>query len=157
MSDVNLKVDKSSSPPQMRLVEIPGFESNASDRWRIKTLEIDGKNPALSTLLDWSRAEPRDYKKIIRSLRMVAANRWVRDEKFATKSDNPAHGDVYEARADKLHARLMFFYDRDSGDAVAVCTNPYWKGSGSQDHAFAICAAVKRKYEEAKRCCRLEQ
>ena len=74
----------------------------------------------------------------------------VRDPKHVKKSTNPKHKDVYEMRADKGHARLMFFYSRRDKTAVAACTNKYWKGQGDQNQAFELCDQLRRKYEETE-------
>jgi len=71
----------------------------------------------------------------------------VTDEKLVTKCANPNHGNVYEARAHKGKARLMFFYSEEE-EAVIVCTNPFWKGQGNQDGAFSTCAKLKSIFEK---------
>ena len=70
----------------------------------------------------------------------------IRNEKQVTKSAKFA--DVYEMRADKGHARIMFFYDPEAG--TAICTNAYWKGKGSQDHAFQACDGFRKVYFRCK-------
>jgi len=74
----------------------------------------------------------------------------IRDEKKVKKSKNPKHDGVYEIRADKGSARLMFFYCEKTQAAV-ICTNTYWKAKDSkkeQDQAFERCHQLKQFYEK---------
>jgi len=71
------------------------------------------------------------------------------DENKIKKNSNPKYGDVYEMRADKGHARLMFFYDIEE-ESIIICTNHFWKGKGLQDTAFKKCAEFKELYLATK-------
>ncbi|MFP4166929.1 MAG: type II toxin-antitoxin system RelE/ParE family toxin [Opitutales bacterium] len=104
----------------------------------------------MEALADWSQHQKKDFKKIAKVIERVGQAHRVRDEKHVKKSRNPKHENVYEIRADKGHARLMFFYDDDAETAVFVCTNPCWKGSGNQDQAFETCNQMKLAYEKQK-------
>lgn len=119
---------------------------------RVLTLEKNGtkKSPALEALADWSKNQQKDFKKISKVIQRVGQTQRVRDEKHVKKSSNPKHENVYEIRADKGHARLMFFYSEHEKTAVFVCTNPYWKNQGSQDQAFETCDKLRRLYEQQK-------
>ena len=119
---------------------------------RVLTLEKNGskKSPALEALVDWSQNQKNDFKKISKVIERVGQNQRVRDEKHVKKSSNPKHRNVYEMRADKGHARLLFFYSEHEKTAVFVCTNPFWKGKGSQDQAFETCDQLRRLYEQQK-------
>ncbi|MBU0676493.1 MAG: type II toxin-antitoxin system RelE/ParE family toxin [Verrucomicrobia bacterium] len=134
---------------RFKLKDIPGLDAAHQNRWRIKSLEIDGKNPVLAELAGWSSNAKADFNKIMKVMRYVGTQDRVRNKKHVKKSDNPKHGDVYEMRADKGSARLMFFYsERDR--SVVVCTNTYWKAKDSkkeQDVAFDLCGHLKRLYE----------
>ena len=99
--------------------------------------------------MEWSDKSPADYKKIMKVLCMIGQVDRIRDEKKVKKSKNPKHDDIYEIRADKGHARLMFFYSAQD-QAVVVCTNTYWKAKASQreqDQAFHVCHQLKKIYE----------
>lgn len=131
---------------QVHLREVPGIDDHPSG-WKIRLLEIDGKSPAQVALLEWKRNSPADFKKVMKVMRLQAGQKErLKDEKHVKKSAVPAHGDVYEIRADKGHARLMFFYCTVE-DTIVICTNGFWKGKGDQSHAFAICAKFKALYE----------
>ena len=134
---------------EINLIEIPGIEAQHQTMWRVRVLEIDKRNLVLGELHQWSRKSISDYKKIMKVLRIVGQVDRIRDEKKVKKSSNPDHENVYEIRADKGSARLMFFYDpRDQ--SVVVCTNTYWKSKSSrteQDNAFALCHRLKQSYE----------
>lgn len=128
---------------KIELLEIPGLKESEQSTWKVRALAIDGEAPALKALRDWEESENADYKKIMKVMRIVGQMRRVHDEKKVKKSSNPKHEGAYEMRADKDHARLMFFY---SDDAVVVCTNSYWKGKGSQDTAFRHCSELRHFY-----------
>ena len=131
-----------------KLIQIPGIANHHQMVWQVRVLEIDGRNLVLSDLAEWSKKSPGDYKKIMKVLFMVGQVDRIRDEKKVKKSKN--HDGVYEIRADKGSARLMFFYDHSTQSAV-VCTNTYWKTKSSereQDDAFEKCARLKKIYEQ---------
>ncbi len=131
------------------LKDIPGLDISGTAKWAVKALVVDGKSPAFEALKKWLTEEPKDYKKIKKVIEYVAQVERTKDEKKVKKSSNPAHGKIYEFRADKLHARLMFFYDEKDGNLI-ICTNDYWKNKGSQDKAFAIGSTLKELYEKER-------
>lgn len=134
---------------RVQLLKIPGIEAHYETVWQVRVLEIEGKNLVLESLAEWGRDAPGDYKKVMKILRMVGLTDRIRDPKKVKKSQNPKHKDVYEIRADKGSARLMFFYCRSRQSAV-ICTNTYWKAKSSQseqDAAFDRCAKLKAYYE----------
>ena len=149
----------------IKLKEIPNLDYPVGSkvRWKIVTLEIEGRNPAYNKIAEWygcydltKKIEKpgAEYKKIAKSMERAAIRDIVRSDKYVVKSTNPKHGDVYELRAPKGKARLMFFYD-DEGESLIVCTNPYSKAKGhskkAQDNAFTHCAFLKEKYLEWKK------
>lgn len=132
---------------QVLLLKVPGLDDQPTG-WKLRLLEIDGKSPALVSLLDCKRNSPADFKKVMKVMRLQAGQKErLKDEKHVKKSAVHAHGDVYEIRADKGHARLMFFYCTME-DSIVICTNGYWKGQGDQSQAFARCAKLKALYEQ---------
>lgn len=132
---------------KIELWEIPTVPDAPSNPWKVRVLAFDGKSPALNSLDEWEQRQLADFKKIIKSLRHASQTVRVHNEKFVKKCANPDHGDVYEARADKGHARLMFFYSPRDG-SVIVCTNSFWKGQGSQDNSFGLCAKMKALFDQ---------
>lgn len=134
---------------KLELLEIPGVETSHQTSWKIRALAIDGAAPALDALLAWEKSEKADFKKIMKVMRIVGQSERVRDEKHVKKSSNADHENVYEMRAHRGHARLMFFYSEEN-DAVVVCTNFYWKGKGDQDIAFGQCSRLKQLCRKAK-------
>jgi hypothetical protein len=135
---------------KVELREIPGLEASGQTIWKIRALAIEGKSTVLNDLLAWSATEKQDYRKIMKVLRIVGRVRRVQNPKHVKKSSRPKHEDIYEIRADKSHARLMFFYSEED-DAVVVCTNTHWKGSGNQDASFDRCAQLRVLYQNRKR------
>ena len=128
-------------------------------KWKLRvlTLEKNGikKSPALEALVDWSKNQKKDFNKIAKVIERVGQNHRVRDEKHVKKSKNSEHENVYEMRAHRGLARMMFFYSEDEGTAIFVCTNKFWKTDDNQDQAFEACnkfriAYEKQKLEEAK-------
>ena len=136
----------------LRLIDIPGITPHDQTVWKVSILQLNGKDLVLPELLKWEKSSPVDYKKIMNVLKMIGRTDRIRDEKKVKKSKNPKHDGVYEIRADKDHARVMFFYSNDSQSAV-ICTNTYWKTKSSereQNVAFGICARLKEYYEQNK-------
>ena len=127
---------------ELSLSHIPGVPDFIGARWRVRALTVNGKSPVLSQLAEWSKGEPQNYKKIVASLRLAQTQTRLQSPKHVKKC--ATHADVYEARADKLHARLMFFYSEDS---IIVCTNAFWKTNHGQNDAFKRCSDLKQLYE----------
>ena len=139
-----------------KVTQINGLSDISQEHWiwklRVLTLEKDNvkKSPALEALTDWAKNQKSDFKKIKKVILLVGQAKCVREPKHVKKSSNPKHENVYEIRADKGHARLMFFYSEDEGVPIFVCTNSHWKGKGSQDQALKNCNELKIDYEQQK-------
>ena len=134
----------------LALVHIPGLTHQHQTHWLVRVLQSDGRDLVLGSLAKWQRESPGDYKKIMKVLQMIGQVDRIRDEKHAKKSDNPKHDKVYEIRAHRGSARLMFFYCEKNQSAV-ICTNTYWKAKESkkeQDQAFETCHKLKQIYEQ---------
>jgi len=134
----------------VELIQIPGVTNQHQTHWLVRALQINGRDLVLGSLAEWQRKSPGDYKKIMKVLSMIGQVDRIRDEKKVKKSDNPKHDGVYEIRADKGSARLMFFYCEKTQAAV-ICTNTYWKAKDSkkeQDQAFETCHKLKQFYEQ---------
>lgn len=134
----------------VELIQIPGVTNHHQIVWQIRVLQINDRNLVLGSLAEWQRTSPGDYKKIMKVLHMVGQLDRIRDEKHVKRSDNPKHDGVYEIRAHRGSARLMFFYSEKTQSAV-ICTNAYWKAKDSkkeQDQAFETCHKLKQIYEQ---------
>ena len=134
----------------VELIQIPGVTNHHQLVWQIRVIQINGRNLVLGPLAEWERKSPGDYKKIMKVLLNIGQVDRIRDEKKVKKSSNPKHDGVYEIRADKGCARLMFFYCEKTQAAV-ICTNTYWKTKSSkkeQDQAFEACHKLKQIYEQ---------
>jgi len=139
---------------QVELRDIPDLGKEFQTVHRIQSLEVNGKNLALAALLQWKRECPADWKKLMKAVRYVGTTerRNIANPRYVKKCDNPAYGDVYEARADKGKPRLFFFYD-ENDETIVICTNAYEKDdsrrgkSGGQDAAFKLSAQMKEIYE----------
>lgn len=127
------------------LHEIPGLKPSEQTSWKIRALGMNGRVPALDALVDWSVSEKADYNKIMKVMRIVGQVRRVPNPKHVKKSTDPKDEGAYEMRADKGHARLMFFY-AEQEESLVVCTNHHWKGKGSQAQAFKLCAELRRAF-----------
>jgi len=134
----------------VELIQIPGVTNHHQLVWQVRVLQVNGRDFVLGSLVEWQRTSPGDYKKIMKVLSMIGQVDRIRDEKKVKKSTNPKHDGVYEIRADKGSARLMFFYCEKTQAAV-ICTNTYWKAKDSkkeQDQAFETCHKLKLIYEQ---------
>jgi mRNA-degrading endonuclease RelE of RelBE toxin-antitoxin system len=138
---------------QFNLKEVSGLSKCDQTHWKIRTLVIDhngnSTSPALEALEEWSKIEKADFKKIIKVMKRVGQTKRVQAPNHVKKSTNPKHENVYEMRAHRGHARLMFFYSEKDQTAVVVCTNKYWKGDGAQNQAFEVCDQLRKRYEES--------
>lgn len=139
---------------KFELKEVDGLSESDQTHWKIRILTVnqngETKSPAMDSLEEWSKNQKADFNKIIKVMKRVGQTTRVKDPKHVKKSTNEKHEDVYEMRADKGHARLMFFYSQKNKTAVAVCTNPFWKGKGDQNQAFEICDQMRKIYEAEK-------
>jgi putative component of toxin-antitoxin plasmid stabilization module len=134
----------------IELIQIPGVTNQQQTRWLVRVLQINQRDLVFGSLAEWERKSPGDYKKIMKVLQMIGQLDRIRDEKHVKKSDNPKHDGVYEIRAHRGSARLMFFYSEKTQSAV-ICTNSYWKAKDSkreQDQAFETCHKLKQIYEQ---------
>jgi hypothetical protein len=134
----------------IELVQIPGVTNQHQTHWLVRVLQISDRDLVFGSLTKWERESPGDYKKIMKVLQMIGQVDRIRDEKHVKKSENPKHDKVYEIRAHRSSARLMFFYCEKNQSAV-ICTNTYWKAKDSkkeQDQAFETCHTLKQIYEQ---------
>lgn len=137
----------------VELKDIPGLSLNDQCKHRIKVLAINGKSPALESLIDWQVNQTADFNKILKVIKLVGSQIRVTNPKHVKACVGKRLDGLYEMRADKGHARLVFFYSREDDTAVAVCTNPYWKAKSSkteQTKAFQHGALLKTIYESSK-------
>jgi len=130
---------------RVELVDIEDVKEEWQTAHRVKALAVNGRSPALDALADWKKNQRADYKKIVKALRLAAANDRVLNENHVKWSPDQGVG---EMRAHRGHARLFFFYTEDE-EEIVVCTNAYWKAKPSraeQDTEFRRCAQFKRIY-----------
>lgn len=131
--------------PKVELIEVSSVPDIGGNVWKIRALSVDEKSPALATLLQWEKSEPKNFKKIITSLKMAAREKRVTNRKWVAKCANPKLGDVYEAIAYSMEARMMFFYSEK--ERAIICTNGCWKPADTQDTAFKHCSEFKNLFE----------
>lgn len=129
---------------QPLLLKIPFVEPPIEEtEVHIRVLSIDGKTKVLEDLTKWATSEKADFRKIIHAMRIAAQTKrgGIIQERHVKACSNPKYGGVYEFRADKRHARVMFFYDSPE---LIICTNAFWKStSKKQDAAFKECWDIK--------------
>lgn len=131
----------------LELSDIPDMEAAWEESHSIRALVINGKSPVLDHLADLKRNALADYKKIIKVMERVARLGRVIDEKHV-KQDAEKRG-IYEMRAHKGHARVLFFYDEDTNQTV-ICTLGYWKGRGDQSKAFDLAVRMMEIWKQRK-------
>jgi hypothetical protein len=132
---------------KIELHEVFSVPDLAENFWKVRVLVIDEKSPAQETLTEWSKKQKTDYKKILKALRIAAKRKDCLNPNHVKRSTNPNHGGkIFEVRAHRGHARLMFFYSLKN-ESLIVCTNPYWKGKGNQNQAFDMCAKFQQIFE----------
>ena len=138
---VNLYADMSDE-----LKEIPGVDSRWETCLKIRALVVGGRNPVEAALARWQREHPKDFKAIMKVMKMAAgsASR-LTSPKHVKKSSDKSHGDVYEMIAYTGVARLMFFYDEADQSGI-ICTNEHQKSQGDQGAAFLLSARLRDYY-----------
>lgn len=114
--------------------------------WRITALEINGNCPVVSSLIAWRKNSEADFKAIKKVMIMVASQHRVATKKHVVKSRTC--DEIYEMRAGKLNARIMFFYSPKEN--LVVCTNPYEKNQPNQHAAFDLCENLRERYFRGK-------
>lgn len=129
------------------LYDIPDIEAAWEESHELRAIVINGKSPVLNELAAWKKTERADYKKILKVMERVARLDRVIDEKHVT-ADGARRG-VYEMRAHKGHARVLFFYD-EAPDFTVILTNCYWKGRGDQTKAFDLAVRMMELWKQAK-------
>ena len=130
---------------KVELVEVPAVPDFGGNVWKIRALSIGGKSPAMHLLSEWEKGEKQNFKKIIHSLKMAAREKRVTDRKWVAKCANSDLGEVYEAIAYTLEARMMFFYSEK--ERAIICTNGCWKPTKDQGTAFKHCADFKQLFD----------
>ena len=149
---VKLNLD---TPIELR--EIRTVPSEWQVEHQIRALVVAGRTHSLGDLETWQTEQKEDWTKISRSIERACRNKRVFDPK-CVKKDNYG-GDkskkrrdsgkppIYELRADKGQARVMFFYTPDEQEII-VCTNTYWKTGDAkkQTRAFAKARRLRDVY-----------
>ena len=144
---------------QWELVDIPGLTQAEQSHWKVRCLgqkQADGNvvSPALEQLREWQTNHEKEYAKLLRAIRYGGSNQVHQNQDLIRKDEKKRNG--YEFKNTSCKCRLFFFYDRDDGQII-ICTNTYWKNKNSpkeskeQDHAFAVCAQMKTRYNEDKK------
>lgn len=87
----------------------------------IKAYEENDRSEVIEALELWQDRRPEEYKKIMRSIKMGCENKRVTLPKFV-KQDSSGRP-VFEFRADRLDARIYFFYAWVNNRELIVCTN----------------------------------
>ena len=129
---------------EVRLRAIPDVLDEWQEVYRVYALEVDGRSHALYEILNLKRKHPVDFKKLMKTIKLVAGSDIILGQRHVKKAQN--HENVYEMKGGQ--ARMFFFYIHGSRKAV-VCTNAYWKAKPSkkeQDAAFSICQQLRVKY-----------
>jgi hypothetical protein len=130
----------------LKLVEIPALDPKLETAWKVRALVVGDKDPVRAALSRWRRERPEDFKRIMKVMGLAAQQERVLNPKHVKKSNNESDGPVYEMLSYTGAARLMFFYDREAGAAIIVCTNDYEKSRGSQSAAFKLCGELRTLY-----------
>lgn len=136
-------------PDKLRKL-IPKSAESAHELW---FLEINGKAPALSGLVEWLEKESDDLDKLSRNLRcQLGSKGYVRDKHKVQRGKNPGQENILEIKATRGHARLFAFFS-ETGDLI-IATHTYWKTSKNekqQNSEFAKAARLRERYMNARK------
>lgn len=137
----------------LSLEDITHFPKEWQKRYIFKALELNGRNFTQEALDAWQDRPGGDYGKILKVAKLVGEYARPLDPKHV-KADEAKSG-VYEMRADKDSARLLFFYAEPPEqysrlEGVVICLNDYWKAKQSkreQERAFETARQLKAMVE----------
>lgn len=118
---VNSKVDST-----FRLMPLSNWESRPRDRRRVRVLQIGERCEAQDALVQWSRSSPKEHKKVLARLRMMAES----DDLPALKTIKRVGPERRILQIAGDSGRLFCFEDADG--ITIVCVSTFWIGGGDK-------------------------
>ncbi len=141
---------------EWELFDISGLiKIEHSHYWKVCCLgckSSDGliRSSVFEKLKEWQTTNEEEYKKLLRAIQYGGSNK-IHQNQNLIRQDKKKRGG-YEFKNTKCKCRLFFFYCNKQ--KFIICTNAYWKNKNSpketkeQDDAFALCAKIKKLYNE---------
>ena len=136
------------------LADIKGVPEFSQGLYQVKALCWEGGSLVLDALNAWKGT--RDHKKMIIGLRMMGNTPKAQMAETARVREDHKRRGIYELKALRLNARLMFFYDMIPAPRVIV-TNDYWKAGSSkierkqQEEAFDDAYELMKEFQEERK------
>ena len=116
--------------------------------YKLKLLEINGKNPALTGLIDIASKDIGDLRKLLRNVEMQLKNKAIlSNKKKIERGKQKNQKKIIEIKATKGHSRLFAFLSENK--ELIICTHTYWKTSSNkkqQDREFNKAANMYEQY-----------
>ena len=116
--------------------------------YKLKLLEINGKNPALTGLIDIASKDIGDLKKLLRNVEMQLKSKAILpNKKKIERGKQKNQKKIIEIKATGGHSRLFAFLSENK--ELIICTHTYWKTSSNkkqQNREFNKAAEMHKKY-----------
>lgn len=124
----------------MNKVELLDIECISKEVFRYRTLKalsIDGKAPALDSLLEWKKSSKEDFRGIAEGIKMMCFNRVI--PKTPRLVNCIGYPGLVEIKAPRKNARLFCFVHKPgtSSEELVICTGAFWKKDGEKTKAGA--------------------
>jgi len=116
--------------------------------YKLKLLEINGKSKAISGLLDIKTKDEKDFKKLLKNLKLqLASKRILRNPIKVQVGKQKDQKKIIEIKATRGHSRLFTFFSENR--ELIICTHTYWKTATNQQQQnseFAKAAEMRNLY-----------
>lgn len=134
----------------MKLINAP--EEIVPGEWqleyKLKLLEINGKTPALTGLIDIASKDVDDLKKLLRNVEMQLKSKVILpNKKKIERGKQKNQKKIIEIKATRGHSRLFAFLSENK--ELIICTHTYWKTSSNkkqQNREFNKAAKMHEQY-----------
>ena len=122
---------------------------------KLKLLEINGKSKALSGLHDIKIKDEKDFKKLIKNVKLQLSSKEILKNKEKVQVGKQKNQkEIIEIKAMRGHSRLFTFFSENK--ELIICTHTYWKTSTNkkqQNLEFTRAVEMRSlylKYKELK-------
>lgn len=115
---------------------------------KLKLLEINGVNIALTGLADLASKDIRDLKKLLKTIKLQLNSKdIIHNSQKIQKGKKSNQKKIIEIKATRGHSRLLAFFSEKN--EIIICTHTYWKTSSNkkqQNREFDKAANLYQQY-----------
>lgn len=132
----------------VKLLDIDCISKEMFRYRKMKALSIDGKAPALDSLLEWKKSSPEDYRGILGGVKMMCFNRTI--PKSLRLVSCIGYPGLVEIKALRKNARLFCFLHNRGTDReeLVICTGGFWKTNDKKNTIQKQNDAMKEAYRQ---------